>query len=368
MSATTQQKYTPQQNANDRMQLLHTGVKMRAFLGTQTGNGVGSTVQFKLRNVGIITRLKFRVTVNVTIATHALTASPFGPYGFFSRLDLLDYNTVDRHFSHGVLNYLLNSVRHGRPWMPTGQGLVDTLQTQQPTGTGANQTLAFNLEIPVCYDAHNDLTGAILAQTVVGEMFARLQVNNTMIGDPLSPYMTDGAGGTIAINSISVDCWQDYIMPQGSNPAIPLFDLNSVYEFAATYTSSDNIIAGGTKFLDYPNVRNVMGLLMVYVNNGTVTVNETDISQLTLVANGNTNMREQNSLDVRADMRQMIGGDLPAGSYYIGSRRNPIQTFIYSQVQEAVTFANATGSPYLAFGFESIYPLATPLPGIAAGS
>lgn len=362
-----QQKYTPGQNLADRQALLATGVRMRANLGTQTGNGPGSTVQFKLRNVGIITRLKVRVTCNVTIATHALTPSAFGPYGLLAKIDLLDYNTVDRHFATGPLNYLLSSVRHGRPWMPTGQGLVDTAQTQQPTATGT-ANIIFNVEVPVCYDPHNDLTGAILAQTVVGEQFLRLQINNTLIGDPMSPYVTDGNGGTIVINSISMQCWQDYIMPQGPTPRIPLFDLNSVYEFAALYTSSDNIVVGGTKFLDYPNVRNVMGLFAIYVDNSTVVVNETDISQLTLVANGNTNMREQDSLDVRADMRQMLGGDLPAGSYYIGSRRNPIQTFIYSQVQEAITFAAASGTSYLAYGFESVYPLATPLPGIAAGS
>lgn len=360
-------KYSPGQNLVDRQALLSTGVRMRANLGTQTANGPGQTIQFKLRNVGIITRLKARVTVNYTVAVATVTASPFGPYGFISKIDLLDYNTVDRHFSTGPLNYLLSSIRHGRPWMPTGQGLVDTAQTVQPVTTGA-KVCNFNVEIPVAYDPHNDLTGAILAQTVVGEMFLRLQLNNTLIGDPMSPFVTDGGGGTVTITAVSVTLFQDYIMPQGSRPQIPLFDLNSVYEYAALYTSSDNIVAGGTKFLDYPNVRNVMGLFMIYVDNSTVTVNETDISQLVLVANGNTNMREQDPMDVRGDMRQMLGGDLPAGSYYIGSRRNPIQTFIYSQVQQAITFAAASGTSYLAYGFESVYPLATPLPGIAAGS
>jgi hypothetical protein len=81
-------------------------------------------------------------------------------------------------------------------------------------------------------------------------------------------------------------------------------------------------------------------------------------------------MREQDPLDVRKHMRIMLGGDLPASLYFVPSRRQPIQTWIYSQVQELFNWGTLTSSPvpYLNYGFESIYPLNTPLPGIAAAS
>lgn len=362
----TAPKYTVGQNMQDRMTLLATGVSMIANLGTFGPYLPGATASIRLRNVGVITELKVRLTASVTIATHVTTASPFGPYGMVTKFSLLDYNTTERVFASGPMIYMLDSIRQGEPWMGTGQGLIDTAQTQLPTTVAAGQTIECNYSIPVAYDPGNDLRGAILAQTVVGEMFLRITFNATAIGDPMSPYITDGNGGTAAITNINLTVWQAYIQPQTN--VLPLYDLNTVYEFAAMYTSSDNIVVGGTKYVDYPNVRSVMGFYMIYVDNSAVVINGTDINYLNLIANGNTNMREQDPLLVRRDMRVMLGGDLPASMYYIPTRRQPIQTWIYSQVQEAINFAAASGTSYLAYGFESTYPLNTPLPGIAAGS
>lgn len=372
MSATTQQQYSVGQNLADRAHLLGSAIPMIANLGQFGSYSLGQTAQIKLRNVGIMTRLKIRVTATLNITVHTTTASPFGPYGLLSKIDFLDYNTTDRVICSGPMLYFLNSIRHGRPWMPTGQGLIDTSQTSLPTAVANGQTLEFNLDIPVAYDPHNDLTGAILAQAIVGEQFLRLTFNNNMIGDPFCPYLADGQGAVVAVTAINVNVWQEYLQPRDN--VVPRMDLNTVYEYSGMFTSSDNIVVGGTKFIDYPNVRNVKGAYFTYINDNansghpTVTVNGTDINSITLIANGNTNMREQDPLLVRRDERNMLGGDLPAALYYMPHRRQPISTFIYSQVQLAVNFANVTNSPYVAYAFESTYPLNTPLPGIAAGS
>lgn len=359
-------KYTVNQNMQDRMVLLGTGVAMQAKLGDFGPYLPGATAQIRLRNVGVITGLKVRLTASVTITTAVAVASPFGPYGIVSKFSLLDYNTTERIFASGPMIYMLSSIRRGCPWMGTGQGLVDTLQTALPVAVGAAQTIECNYEIPVAYDAGNDLRGAILAQTVVGEMFLRITFNLNQTGDPSAPYLTSVNSSVLTISNIMISVWQNYIQPQSNQ--LPLYDLNTVYEYAAMFSSSDNIVVGGTKYLDYPNVRSVMGSYLFYVNNSGVTVNETDISALTLIANGNTRMREMDPLDVRKDMRLMLGGDLAASMYYIPTRRQPIQTWIYSQVQLALQFAAATGTSYVAYGYESTYALNTPLPGIAAGS
>lgn len=370
MSATTTaapaQQYTPAMNMQDRMTLLSTGVPCVAYLGSFGAYSLGNLAIIKLRNVGVITKLRIRVTASVTIATAAAVASPYGPYGLIQRLDVLDYNTTQRTFASGPMLYFIDSIRHGRPWMPTGQGLVDTAQTEQPTATGASQAFEFTLDCPLAVDPQNDLTGAILAQTVVGEQYLRILFNAAAQTDPFTPYAAASGGSTVAFSNINVQVWQYYIQPQSAS--IPRIDLNTVYELAGIYTTYAGITAGANVYLDYPNVRTVMGFYMAYINNATVTVNGTDISGLTLVANGNTNMREQDPLLVRADMRQHLGGDLGSGIYYISSRRNPIQTYIYSQVQEKVAIAAASGTPYIAYAFESTYPLNTPLPGIAASN
>jgi len=262
--------------------------------------------------------------------------------------------------------YMLNSIRHAEPWMPVGQGLVDTQQTQQPiTGTAVN--VIWNVDIPFAVDAGNDLTGAILAQTVVGEMFYKAQFATAAVGDAWQAPYTTASGGTVTVNSIQIDAWQRYIQPQSAT--LPLMDLNTVYEFAALYQTQTGIITNGQTFVDYPNVRSVLGSYFGFVDNAALTTNGTDIQNMILIANGNTRMREQDPLDVRKHMRIMLGGDI-FESYYIPSRRQPIQTWIYSQVQELFQWGTVTSSPnpYLVYGFESIYPLNTPLPGIAAAS
>jgi hypothetical protein len=371
-------KYSYAQNVNDRGVLLSTGVPMETLLGTFGPYALGSTAQIRLRNVGVITGLEVRVTATVTIATDSPTPSPMAPYNLISQVITSDYNTTQRIFASGGMMYFLNSMRHGTPYMSAAQGNqqayaagpvqgVDTDQVLVPTATGTD-TMSFNLDVPFAVDPGNDLTGAVLAQTVVGEMFLKLQFANAAVGDAWQSPYTALNGGTTSITNIMVEVWQRYIQPQ--NSTLPLYDLNTVYEFAGLYQTSNNIATNGQTFVDYPNVRSVTGAYFSFVDNAALAVNGTDINTLTLVANGNTRMREQDPLLVRKHMRMVLGGDLPASLYYIPSRRNPIQTWIYSQVQELFNWATVTGTPapYLNYAFESTYPLNTPLPGIAGAS
>lgn len=350
------------QNAADRATLLATGVPMVQKIGTVTGITAGQTMRQRLSNVGVITRLRVRVTASVNI-TVACTASTNGPYGLISNWNVQDYNTTDRIKLTGGQLYHVNSLRHGRPWMPVGQGLVDTQQTQLPTATGA-QTIIFNVDLPLAFDPGSDLRGAILAQTVVGQLVLNATVNNSLVGDVTSPY----TAGTATLTGVQFDIWQEFIMPQSAT--LPLIDLNTVYELAGTQSIYAGIVTGGQIYLDYPNVRSVVGAYYQFVDNGAGTVNGTDISTINLIANGNTQMRQFDPLQLRKDQRVMLGGDVPAGFYYIPSRRQPIQTANYSQVQAQWTFGTVTASPapYLTYAYESFYGLNTPLPGIAAGS
>jgi hypothetical protein len=278
----------------------------------------------------------------------------------------VDYNTTERVFCTGPFLYTVNSFRNpmGSPWSPTGQGNVDTLQTAQPTsGTGVN--MIWTADVPFAIDPSSDLSGAVLAQTVVGEMFYRAQFQNNFVGDVFCPYT---GSGSVTVNSIYIEVWQRYIQPQSAN--LPRIDLNTVYELAGMFNSNNNIVSNGTAYFDYPNVRTVLGSYFTFVDNAALTANGADINAITLVANGNTNMRESDPLNMRLAMRNQLGGDLPSNIFYLPSRMNPIQTWIYSQVQAKFDFLTVTASPppYMQYGYESLYALNTPLPGIAASS
>lgn len=355
-----QAKYTDANNVQDRLELLRSGVRMRSLLGTYGPYSAGQIANIKLRNVGVITHLDVRVTATTTVSS-ALTASVLAPYNAVSKFSLTDYNTTERVSVPGWMLYFMNSMKNGRPYMPTGQGSVDTQQALAPTANA--QTLYANYEIPLAVDPHTDLSGAILAQTVVGEMFLNVTINANGVGSDVmqNPY----TAGTGSLGSFYITVWQNYIQP--ANNRLPLIDLNTIYELAGMYQSTDNIVTNGTKYLDYPNVRSVLGHYFAFVDNNGLAVNGTDIAALNLIANGNTRMWERDPLLTRKAMRNKLGGDLPASLYHNDHRRNPVQTWIYSQVQNALTFGTVTGSPtpYIWYGYESLYLQQTPLPGIA---
>jgi len=353
-------KYTDDDNLRARMVLLKTGIRMKSLLGTFGPYSAGQIANIKLRNVGVITHLDVRVTA-VTTVSSPLTASVLAPYNAVSKFSLTDYNTTERVSVPGWMLYFMNSIDNGRPWMPTGQGNVDTQQTAAPTATG--QTLYANYKVPLAVDENTDLSGSILAQTVVGEMFLNATLNANGVGSDVmqNPY----TAGTGSLGSFYITVWQNYIQP--ANNILPLIDLNTVHELAGMFQSYDNIASNGNKYIDYPNVRTVLGHYFAFVDNNGLAVNGSDIASLNLIANGNTRMWERDPLLTRRHQRNMLGGDLPASLYFNDHRRNPIQTWIYSQVQSQIGFGTVTASPspYLAYGFKSLFLQQTPLPGIA---
>jgi len=371
-------KYSYAQNITDRGILLSTGVPMETLLGTFGPYAMGQTAQIRLRNLGVTTGLEVRISATVTITGgDTATASPLAPWNLVAQHVTLDYNTTQRTFASGPMVYMWNSIRHSCPYLSAAQSAgafpasptigVDTDQVLVPT-SGTN-TMELNVDIPFAVDAGQDLTGAILAQTVVGELFYKLTFANSASGDAWnSPYTAVSGGGSVAISNIYVTVWQRYIQPQ--MPNIPLYDCNTVYEFAGLFQTQNNVTTNGQTYVDYPNVRSVLGAYYGFLDNNALAVNGTDINAITLVANGNTRMREMDPLLIRKHMRMMLGGDLPASMYYMPSRRTPIQTWIYSQVQTLFNWATITSSPApaLYYGYESTYPLNTPLPGIVGAS
>lgn len=350
------------QNMADRMELLYRGVRMKTKLGVFGPYTLGQIANIKLRNVGVITHLEVRVQAAITIAGGTPTASSLAPYNVVTKFSLTDYNTTERVSAPGYMIYLQNSWRQRRPFMCVGQGSVDTQQAITPVSTG---TLYANYIIPVAKDPMGDLTGAILAQTVVGEQYLNVSLPTALVGTDVQSLYSAANGATATTTAFYITVWQNYIQPASNR--LPLLDLNTVYELLGTYASYDNIVTGGTKYIDYPNVRSIDGFYMYFMDNSALAVNGTDLASLNLVVNGNTQMLERDPLLTRRIMRNWIGGDLPASTYITDHKSNPISTFIYSQVQAALTFGTVTASPAPAifYMYESSYQQNTPLPGVA---
>jgi hypothetical protein len=361
MSATTTmtsaqaQMAAAQANANARANLLATGVSMVKKLPL-VSMGLGQQVQIPGQRMGVTTGFMLQVVANVTIAAQA-TIATLGPWNLFNRVLYTDFGGVNRVNTNGFSLYAMQCVKHN-----------DLAGNAVP---GVIPNICYNLWVPLAYNPMSDLRGGILTQTVVGDHYITLQTANAMVGDPFtSPY----EAGTVTLNSLTIQAFQHYIQPQNLNPANPLtglpaIDLSTVYYVEGNYqTPAGSIQANASTYINYPNNRSVLSGLFVFENGGAFTANGADISNLVLLANSNTNMRELNPAIVRAGMRSQLGGDLPSGVYYIGSRQQPILTNLYGNVQLRmdINTVNA-GVTQIISQYESFAAAGAPLPGIITG-
>jgi hypothetical protein len=380
MSATTTmtsaqaQMAAAQANANARANLLATGVSMVKKLPL-VSMGLGQQVQIPGQRMGVTTGFMLQVVANVTIAAQA-TIATLGPWNLFNRVLYTDFGGVNRVNTNGFSLYAMQCVKHNDlagnavPGIIPNIGAIDTNILNVPLADGT-ANICYNLWVPLAYNPMSDLRGGILTQTVVGDHYITLQTANAMVGDPFtSPY----EAGTVTLNSLTIQAFQHYIQPQNLNPANPLtglpaIDLSTVYYVEGNYqTPAGSIQANASTYINYPNNRSVLSGLFVFENGGAFTANGADISNLVLLANSNTNMRELNPAIVRAGMRSQLGGDLPSGVYYIGSRQQPILTNLYGNVQLRmdINTVNA-GVTQIISQYESFAAAGAPLPGIITG-
>lgn len=371
-----------QQNFMARQNLLTTGIAMIKRLQPTTAS-LGDNVKIPLNRMGIMTGVVVQFTVPVTIATAAMTPSPCGPWNLAQVVAYNDFAGVQRTRTNGFQLWAAQTFKQGDAIgsIPNGDissGATPTLNydtniLQQPTAIGDGQ-IQFSLYVPMAYDPSSDLTGAILTQTNVGEHYLTIQLANSLASsDPwASPYIS-GAGtvGLTSNDKITIETFQMYIQPQNmSADSLPILDLSTVYGFEGNYQTTANIAAGQATYINYPNNRSILSTLLTFENGSAFTANGTDLNQITLVANSNTNFKEMTPRLVREIMRNIANCDIASGSYYLSSRRQPILTQLYANVQAKMD-VKTVGSPgivQMVSQFEVQYPSGAPLPGITVAA
>lgn len=370
-----------QQNLALRQALLQTAPRMRKGLGNFNSNGSpGGTTRVKLFNVGITTRLLMDVNVSYTVGVAAATLSPKAPWNVIAKVKLTDYDGTDRINATGYQLWVLNSVRAGG--QPYGYNNTTAAQVLPAPSAGlavGAQTANFQIEVPLAFNPANDLRGALLTQTSVGEAYLNIDWNALFYANANADAVFNGAGTTTITNVvISVNVYQEYLLPQqiGNQVPLPTLDLMTVYEFAGALKSADNIAAGQEKLFNYPNVRSVIGAYINYVNNGVMNAAFTDISKFRLIANGNNVLREYGPNDKLFEQRIIAGttsfapnSDLRPATYFELHRDKPIETALFGNVQYGITplLANG-GNQYFEVGFESFYTKGSTLPGLSQAS
>ena len=368
------------QNAALRAMLLQSAPRMRKRLGSFTGGTPGSTTRVKLFNVGVTTKLVIDVTMTIDIGVAVATPSPKSPFNLINRVRLTDYDGTDRVNCSGYQLWVLNSCRNQTPtgFNNASQTAISSLVgSLVPTAVGAAQAFRFQIEVPLAYNPSNDLRGALLSQTAVGEAYLNIDWNSLLVANGNADAVYNGAGTTTVIlngaTTITATVFQEYLLPQAVGGGVPLppLDLMTVYEIAGAIRSSDNIGVGQEKLFNYPNVRSVIGSYFNYLNNGVMNAAPTDITQFRLIANGNNVLREYGAVDKLFDQRRWVieDGDLRVATYFEMHRDKPIETALFGNVQYGITPAvvNA-GNTNFEVCFESFYTKGSTLPGMQQSS
>lgn len=357
-------------------------------VNTATGGGGGSA-RVKLYNVGLGTSILVEVVANVTIGGATSTISgPQSPYNMISRVRLTDYDGTDRINCSGYGLQLLSRKRSallsgngygqfsnalfGSMTAAAGSNVVTQPNFLDPESllTVGTRNIRFWIEIPLAYDPENDLRGAILMQTALGEMYLNIDFVSQFqaaAANVDAPFVAAG-GSTVAVNSITCNVFQDYLLMQavGGQTPLPQLDLLTVYELIELRTT-DNIAVAQEKLINFPNVRSVMGLAFYYVNNSAMTASVGDINRFRQIVNGNNVLLDNTDRSQFVTQRKLLrGSDLGASSYLWDFSRKPIETAVYGNVQMGVTPAAFTaGNTHMDVLFESMYTKGSVLPGLS---
>lgn len=372
------------QNLMARNLLLATGIKMTKRLQPIKAALMGSQVQVPLLRMGIMTGITLHFAVNMGAVDADAVVSPFFPHNFVQNVMYTDFAGVNRTKTNGWSLWAAQGYKAGEVLGSTayqhnpgaagfGYGYQNSNILTRPDSVEAKPAVAgkvfFSLYIPLAYDPSSDLTGAVLTQTNVGEHYVTINFANALIGDDSYAFPYQEGPAVLGAAGIEVEAFQHYIQPQSLNAAqLPLIDLSTVYGFEGGYQAMANIAAGQSTYINYPNNRSILSTLISFDNGGQGTPNETDVSQVTLLANSNTNFWELSPRLMREQQRFTADGDQPSGVYYFAHRRQPILTQLYANVQAKfdVTEVAADGPVQFVSQYEVQYPSGAPLPGITA--
>lgn len=375
MAQNTMDVYT--QNAMARQMLLTTGISMVKRLQPVSG-ALGSQLKIPLLRMGIMTGVLLQFTVPVEIAGTVGVPSPVAPWNIANVVSYQDFAGVQRTRTHGFQLWAAQSFKAADAMSsipaanyaggagPSLNAVTNILNV--PTAISSDN-IVFSLYVPMAYNPDSDLTGAVLTQTNVGEHFINIQLANALVNaDPwIAPYIS---GGVTSGGNVVVEAFQYYIQPQAMDASnLPVIDLSTVYGFEGAIQNTANITTGQSVYVNYPNNRSVLSGLFNYENGSAFSANGTDVNGIILLANSNTNFREMSSRMLKETMRNQVNVDMPGGSFYISSRRQPIMTQLYANVQSRFDLGTVNaGVSQIVSQYEVQYASGAPLPGITVAA
>ena len=356
-----------QTNLAQRNAVLAVGVPMtQQIQSINVDPAAQPVINIQPRNVGLITGFLIEVTATLTNgATDAATRSIFGAANLVSNFTFTDLNNNQRVNCPGFLMAILNSARQG--WGFGGayannlaMGYGNNFPVNEGPATiaaSADATVRMIYYLPLAYDGGSDLRGAIYAGVVSANMNLQITLNSTpFVGatDQLNAiYTGNAAGGYKANSTVSITVYQKYIdqlpVSQGS-PILPMLDLNTIYEIK--YSSYNGLAVGQDFPIPYSNFRDFLSTFLVFDNGGTYNVGS-DVNYFSLTSANFTNLWKITPEIAALEARQVFMADVPNGCYYFNSRRKPINTIAFGNMELNVNASTVNNGAQVLVGFEA---------------
>lgn len=366
---------SPQQlNASQRALVLAQSVEMiqQVYSNTFTALGAGANViNITPRNVGLIKRFIVEISGTYT-STGAASATAFGLANLLQNISFFDLNNNQRINTAGWHLAILKQVKHKNTIpssTPVTTAQSDTILAGEfaasgsapnfgvlvyplPSSAGAAFRAVF--DVPLAY-SDNDLRGAIYANVVNATMQLQLTINPNP--SPAGTDNTLAVWGTATgpLSNVTITVYQVWLdqLPVGKNGVVlPILDLSTVYELKATTFTA---IPQGQDFpVPYANFRDFLSTTAVWNSTGATAGLKagTDVNYWSLQSANFTNLWKIDPLLSAQFTREIIGSDLPLGTYYFSHRKKPISTTQYGNMELILNAASVSGSPYLLIGWE----------------
>lgn len=363
-----------QLNMAQRQAVLSNSVEMvqQIFSQVYTALGAGANViNITPRNVGLIKKFIIEISGTFT-ATGASAATAFGLANLLQNVSFFDLNNNQRINTQGWHLAILKQVKHKTvdpSSSPVSTSQSDVMLGGQFAASGSAPNfgvLAYPLpsttsapfravfEVPLAY-SDNDLRGAVYANVVNATMQLQLTINPNPAPGGTDNTLAVWGTATGPLSNVTITVYQVFLdqLPAGKNGVIlPIVDLSTVYELKAT--SFTAIPAGQDYPIPYANFRDFLSTTAIFNSTGATAGLKagTDINYWALQSANFTNIWKIDPLLAAQFDREIIGSDLPLGTYYFSHRKKPISTLQYGNMELILNAASVSGSPYALIGWE----------------
>lgn len=371
-SGTGKQQLSPQQlNALQRQAVLASAVQMEQGIYSQTVVPANvPVVLIQPRNVGFHKSylVWFTLTIQNSDAANALTLTQLGLSNVFSNVTFTDLSNNQRINTSGWHLTMLNAIRHRKPYASGFAGFANqmfglgenfpVIQAPATIAASSTATVSGYLGIPLTY-SDDDLRGGVYANVVNAVMQLALTWNPRF-------FVAAGQDSTLAvykgttsaaITSAQITVYQDYLdqLPQGPQGVVlPSLDVSTIYDIKMSQFS--NIPSGQEFTAQYANFRSFLSTFAIFNHDGSADAGRTngsDVNYWALQAANFINFWKLDPYSLAMRTRQIWSTDFPVGVYYTSSRKRPISTVQYGNVELVLNPKTSTVNSYMLVGWES---------------